>query len=642
MRYDVKKFLFVGVEEDRLAFFKRAQEAGIIHFINAQRAQVKEAPESVQKIAKAIKILRGLPPTEQEETEEYEIASGLANKIVALKEQHDKLAEEERIIRLELSRVEAFGDFSQDDIAYVEKEGKRKVQFYVAKQGRAELADLPDEVVHVSSAHALDYFIGINKEQKQYPKMVEMIIDRPWGQLKRREKEIHKEQHDCEGHLKGYAKYNRFLHHALIYSLNDHHLEEASNFVQFPLESGMLFAIEGWVPDHKSDELAHLVKEMNVHVEEIAQDPNEVSPTYLENEGAARIGEDVMRIYDTPSNTDKDPSLWILVFFSLFFAMIIGDGGYGLVLLLVALYIRSKSSKVTRVGRRFFNLVAILCFSIIAWGVLTTSFFGITIPPDSPLRKVSVMSWLVEKKVEYIVKHKDASYQEWVKKFPQLAKVSDPTEFLMTAQTKSANGLVTYDVYNKFADNIMMELALFVGVLHIIFSMLRYIGRNPQNIGWVIFLIGAYLYTPHFLDATSFLNFAFGVNREAAAKNALYLIYGGVALAVVIAIFKHKLLGLLEASVVIQIFGDVLSYLRLYALGLAGSLMTSTMNELAASVPLVFGILILLLGHVVNIALGIMGGVIHGLRLNFLEWYHYSFEGGGKNFNPLRKLDIER
>ena len=117
--------------------------------------------------------------------------------------------------------------------------------------------------------------------------------------------------------------------------------------------------------------------------------------------------------------------------------------------------------------------------------------------------------------------------------------------------------------------------------------------------------------------------------------------YVGLILAVGIAIFRHKLLGLLEASNLIQIFGDVLSYLRLYALGLAGSLLTATMLDLAASVPFVFGLIILLLGHAVNIVLGIMGGIIHGLRLNFLEWYHYSFEGGGRMFNPLRKQKID-
>ena len=70
--------------------------------------------------------------------------------------------------------------------------------------------------------------------------------------------------------------------------------------------------------------------------------------------------------------------------------------------------------------------------------------------------------------------------------------------------------------------------------------------------------------------------------------------YAGIAIAVILAIVKHKWLGLLEASVVIQIFGDVLSYLRLYALGLAGSLLTSTMIDLASGVPFVIGIFILI------------------------------------------------
>ena len=88
----------------------------------------------------------------------------------------------------------------------------------------------------------------------------------------------------------------------------------------------------------------------------------------------------------------------------------------------------------------------------------------------------------------------------------------------------------------------------------------------------------------------------------------------------------------------IQIFSDTMSYFRLYALGLAGAMLASVINDLASGVPLVIGIVILVLGHGVNILLSIMSGVIHGLRLNYLEWYHYSFEGDGKIFNPLRQL----
>jgi V/A-type H+-transporting ATPase subunit I len=308
---------------------------------------------------------------------------------------------------------------------------------------------------------------------------------------------------------------------------------------------------------------------------------------------------------------------------------------------LIALYIRYKHQGLRDVKKRVLDLMTILAFCIIAWGVLTTSFFGITIAPDSPLRKVSVMSWLTEKKAAYTIQHKGEAYDELVKKYPELNGVTNPEEFLTKAVHKGPAGGNVYEVYNKFSDNILMELALFIGVLHVILSMGRYLDKNPQNLGWIIFLIGAYLYTPVFLNASSIVNFAFGVDRDAVAQSAIYMMYAGLAIAVVIALFKHKWLGALEATVVIQIFGDVLSYLRLYALGLSGSLLTATMMDLAASVPIFFGIIILIFGHSVNIVLGIMSGVIHGLRLNFLEWYHYSFEGGGRMFNPLRKLKIE-
>ena len=641
MRYDVKKFLFVGVEDERDAFFKRAQEAGIIHFIDNKSSQTRVERPEVKTFTKAISILRGLPVVEQDETSDYDIAYGLAEKIVEMKHAFDNLNEEDRVNKLEMSRVEAFGDFSLDNLAYIEKYGNRKIQFYCAKQGFAEKAELPENVLYVASDHGLDYFIAFNKEAMQYPKMIEMEIPHPLGVLKKRNKEIKKELSSLWHRLKEYAKYNRFLHHAFIEELNASHLKEAKTFVHFPMEEESLFVVQGWVPLHKISALNQLVTEMNVFIEEIAIDPNETIPTYLENSGASRIGEDLVHIYDTPSNTDKDPSLWVLFFFALFFSMIIGDGGYGLVLLLIALYIRYKHSKLHSYKKRALDLLTILGFACLAWGVLTTSFFGITVSPDNPIRKVSVMTWLVEKKAAYHMERKDAVYEDWVKQYPEVASAKDPNQFLMMTSKKDSHGSIKYEAYSKFADNLMMELALLVGVIHIIISMSRHLTRNWSHLGWIILIIGGYLYAPSFLNASSIPNFVFGLSTEAGAKNGLYMIYAGFAIAVLLALFRHKWLGLLEASVVIQIFGDILSYMRLYALGLSGSLLTATMIDLAASVPLFFAILILAFGHVVNIVLGIMGGVIHGLRLNFLEWYHYSFEGGGRMFNPLRKLDNE-
>jgi V/A-type H+-transporting ATPase subunit I len=641
MRYDVKKFLFVGVEKERDAFFKRAQDAGIINFINTKPIKIKEELEEVKTFSKAISILRGFPVVEQEETYEYDIGLGLAKKINTQKDFLDKLYESERIIKLEMSRVEAFGDFSIQDIAEIEKQTGRKVQFYCAKHGFAENHELPENVIYITSDHGLDYFMAINKEPSLYPKMIEMQITRSWGELNQEHEKLLDEISVTEHNLKGYAKYSRFLHQAFVHELNEFHLNEAKGMVDFPIHDEDLFVVQGWVPAHKMDQLDEIVKEMGIFVEEINIEPKDVVPTFLENKGAARIGEDLVHIYDTPSKEDKDPSLWVLVFFSLFFAMIIGDGGYGLIMLLIALYIRYKHQGLKSYKKRALNLLTILGFSVLAWGVLTTSFFGIKVAPNNPFRKVSLMTWLVEKKAQYHMAHKDEIYMEWVKKYPELVSAKDPKEFLMKAAKPDSNGVYNYEVYAKFADNIMMELALLIGVIHIIISMLRHTSRNWAYIGWVLVIIGAYLYAPTFLNASTIPNFVLGIDREEAGKNGLHLIYGGLILAVVIALFQHKWLGLLEATLGIQIFGDAMSYMRLYALGLSGSLLTDTMIDLAASVPLIFGILILIFGHTVNIVLGVMSGVIHGLRLNFLEWYHYSFEGGGRMFNPLRKKEIE-
>jgi V/A-type H+-transporting ATPase subunit I len=641
MRYDVKKFLFIGVEKDRNAFFEKAQEAGVIHFINTKPIQNKAELEEVKIFSKAISILRGLPVVEQEESVDYDIGINLANHIVNTKNSLDKLYEDLRVIKLEISRVEAFGDFSLQDIESIENQTGRKIQFYCAKRGFAEKEEIPENVIYVTSDHGLDYFMAINSQPTQYPKMIEMEITRSWGDLKEQQEKISKEISHLERHLKGYAKYNRFLHHALVNELNEFHLAEAKETVDFPLEAEDLFAVEGWVPEHKVDAVNQVIKEMNVFSEEIDVNPEDIVPTYLENTGLSRIGEDLVHIYDTPSKTDKDPSLWVLVFFALFFSMIIGDGGYGLIFLLVAMYIRYKHSDLKGFKKRALNLLTILGFCCLVWGFLTTSFFGVTIAPDSPIRKVSLMSWLVEKKVAYHMEHHDDVYTKWVKDYPELESATSPNEFLMKTSEINKQGSVSYEGYSKFSDHIMMELALLVGVIHIIISMCRHISRNWAYVGWIILIIGTYLYAPSFLDATSIPNFVFGLDKEVAAKNGLYMIYGGFALAVILALFQHKWMGLLEATVAIQIFGDILSYLRLYALGLSGSLLTATMIDLAASVPLIFSILILCFGHAVNIVLGIMGGVIHGLRLNFLEWYHYSFEGGGKMFNPLRKEEIE-
>lgn len=633
MREDVKKILFVGLEEDKDTFFKGAQSEGIIHFIDPNQSGHKEIPQDVQRLTHAIKILRGLPSREQEEYFSELEADQIIDTILRLHEQSEKLLEEIRVNAIEISRIEVFGNFSFDDIAYIEKKGKCDIQFFCARPTLFDEEPQPENLLYVTSDHGLDYFIAFNEYPVSYDRMIEMKFDHSLAELIKKGDVAKTEQHRIEHELKTYAKYNDFLHHALIEKLDQYNLYNAQSYVQQAM-GDKLFAVEGWVPVNKVDALHAITDNLNIYSEEIAIEPTDIVPTYLENQGLSRLGEDLVHIYDTPSATDKDPSMWVLGGFALFFAFIIGDAGYGLIYLALALFLRYKYPDLKGMGKRVLNLFTVLCVGCVIWGTLMTSFFGMQIALDNPLRKLSLVQWLAEKKAEYHLVHMDSVAKQWIKKYPELEHVNDPHIFVSFSPDTSQGHLIL----NRLTDNVMFELALFIGVVHLILSLLRYSLRNWQNLGWVAFLVGAYLYFPYYLKTPSFLNFVGGIDLEKGGIFGFDLMLAGIGIAWVLSIIRHGWTGIFEVMVLIQVFADTLSYLRLYALGLAGAIVGSTINEIASGMPLIIGIVLILISHSVNIVLATMSGIIHGLRLNFLEWYHYSFEGGGRQFKPLKLL----
>ena len=395
----------------------------------------------------------------------------------------------------------------------------------------------------------------------------------------------------------------------------------------------MLFAVEAWVPTKKLTLARLLTRSFSIHFESIPTEKNDVAPTYLENKGFSRVGEDLVDIYDTPASDDNDPSPWVFWAFILFFSMIVADGGYGFIYLLIAFFLKYKFKKIKGSGKRFITLLTTLAVGCITWGVLTSSYFGIDISPKNPLNKYSLIGWMAEKKAAYHIEEQDDVYQFWIEKNPALKTIQNPAQFLSTEHKKD-----TYPIYEEFSDNILLELAIFVGLVHLSLSLMRYGRRNWANAGWICFMIGGYLYFPSHMDATSFINFLGIMSKPFAQAVGLQLVIIGLSAATILACIQLKLGGLAEITKVVQVFADTLSYLRLYALGLAGMMMASTFNELAKDANFFLGLLILIGGHALNFTMGAVGGIIHGLRLNFLEWYHYSFEGGGRSFNPLRLL----
>lgn len=639
MRVDVKKFLFVGSHRKKKDFFEEAQKFGNIHFIDLGPQKNKETPLDIEEIIHAIKVLRSLPTIPQEELETMKEAEGVVREILDLKKSLEKLEEEVRIAKIEKSRVEIFGDFSLEDLAVIEKEAHRVVQFFFAKKDHFTAETLPENFIWVGSEHGLDYFIAINKEPVQPDDMIEMVIQQPVGVLKKQIESTTKEIDEKETKLKQLQKYHHFLHQILIEKMNGYHLTEAESQATSELD-GSLFAVMGWVPKSKISSLDALTAAHEVAYDEIAVEESDAVPTYLENHGVARIGQDLVGVYDTPSHTDKDPSMWVILSFALFFALIVNDGGYGLIFLLIALWVNHKYNPTKQLGKRLVKLLFILSTSCILWGVMSNSFFSYEFPIDSPMRKVSLLNWLAHKKADYHLENKDVVYDELVKKYPEAAKAQSGNDLLRMGKV-GPDGTMQPEVVGQFYGSLLMELALLVGSIHISLSMCRYLRSNWAFIGWIAAIWGAYLYFPTYLEATSVFNYLFGVSKEVAAREGLRLMQGGVIVAVALSFIQNKWSGSMELLNSIQIFSDIMSYLRLYALGLAGGVMGATINGIAANLDPILGAVILLIGHVFNLVLAVMGGVIHGLRLNFLEWYHYSFQGGGKLFRPLCKMETD-
>lgn len=615
MEVKVKKFLFVGLNEHKRKFFEEAQKLGVIDFINTSRVQ--SSTETFSDLILALKTLRTFGKANQTQDIERP-AEKLVQEILSLKAELEFLDDKIRLLKEEAEETQPFGNFSWDDIRAIEKAGNIKVRFYCAKK---EKLQEDNSLIEVSTNGDLNYFICFSEVPVKNAH--EVKITRSLHDVRSAIEETTLLLHRRLKELSNYVHYFDFLHNTLFTLLSENELSQAETLSEEPFKG--VFTVQGWIPDTKIASVTEVAEKYSLVMEESLIEDSDRVPTYLENEKAGKIGEDLVDIYDTPSVTDKDPSLWVLGAFGIFFAFIVGDGGYGAVYLGLCLWALWRFPEWTGVKKRMLHLGVFLSSCCIIWGFLISSFFGIGLSIENPLRAYSPLTWLVEHKANWLIHHTETPHLTWMKTNPYLSSTADGSVVIKTCP----------DVLCSLVDNVLLELAILFGVLHCMTGMFRYLKRNWSLLGWIVFLVGSYLYFPFYLGVPSILNYVFHVDFVKGAEVGLQLVYGGIVLALGISIYRFKWMGLTEVMNLIQVFSDVLSYLRLYALGLAGGIVAGVINDAANGLPAILAILLFALAHVVNMVLGIMSGVIHGLRLNFIEWYHYSFEGGGKKFKPL-------
>lgn len=392
--------------------------------------------------------------------------------------------------------------------------------------------------------------------------------------------------------------------------------DETSRMIasQSSLVDGPVFVLDGWVPQRKSEQLKAFANENTLALRLRKPVSDDQPPTLLSNPRPIAGAEGAVTFFMTPGYRAWDPT-WVMYFsFAAFFAMILADAGYGVVLALI-LALAAKPLGRTESGRRFRYLAVFMVAITIVYGLLIGSFFGIAPPPGSWLDRLVIKS--------------------------DGRSIMDDREG-------------------------MMLVAATIGVFHLVLANAivawRWLGSGHalSSVGWMLALIGGWLLALAMLpkpDVKATLADWFGGNSEywkaAMTNSGWWALGGGLGLVFLFSstrsVFSIRprdwlmrcVDGAMGLTGVTKAFGDTLSYLRLFALGLASAQLAIVFNQLASDVSqvqgigLLLGLLIFLLGHTLNLLLAVVGGVVHGLRLNCIEFFSWSLTDEGQPFETF-------
>mgnify|MGYP000843694043 FL=1 len=299
-----------------------------------------------------------------------------------------------------------------------------------------------------------------------------------------------------------------------------------------------------------------------------------------------------------PGYREPDISLWFLLFFGIFFAMIFGDGGYGGILVILSLIGIVKAKAKEQPAPLAMQMFLYLGILTVIWGTATCNWFGIS--------------------VEYI--------PAWLKNL-SVPAISNATE----ESIRNAN---------------LMQFCFTLGLIQLtighIISIVRNI-RSPQilgHIGSIAMLGGMYIVV---------LSLVVSAERYQINQPVMIAIGGGFALNF---IFSNYQTGIGQSIVdslkniitmflgVVNVFADIMSYIRLWAVGLAGSAISATVNQMAGpalgSFLIFLGVLLLFFGHGLNYIMNVLSVIVHGVRLNTLEFSnHVGLTWAGFKYEPF-------
>ena len=586
----MKKYTFLVFHRDYEPFLQQLRDLGVVH-ITQKAAGLIENDENLQQALQHEDELRHL------------LQQGAPDQLIA-----EKANIQERIAAAQEAAKEAavWGDFHAERIEALSRAGYN-LRFFVCPTNvfQAEWG------IAINAKEGKTYFVNVNNEN--YENYVDYATELPLPE--KSEAQWLQEAEHLNGLLAAADARIEAWQKANIEDIK-RQLVEARQQIDWQrvqlstdrLAEGALCLVEGFCPIDKEPELNAMLAQAQVYYEETDPTKEDNTPIKLRNNWFVKLFEPLTGMYGWPNYNEFDPTPILGPFFLLFFALCIGDCGYGLMLTLIGFLIYKGKLKIEMFDGLGGIIMALGVGSTVV-GYLMGTFFGINI-----------------------------FQAEW---FPQSAKA-----IMFNNLGEGTTGKIgEYDV--------MMVLAILIGVVHLILAMtikaISYTKRNgfretASTWGWLLLIVGTI--------ATLIISMLFTLPTDVTKWTLIGI---GAVTALGIFIFnkpgRNPLInvgaGLWDTyGMVTGLLGDVLSYIRLYALGLAGGMLGAAFNQLGTQVlgenpnvgTAIAFVLIVTFGHVLNLLMACLGAFVHPLRLSFVEYFkNAGYEGSGKLYQPFKK-----
>ncbi len=630
----MKKVSLIVLDSQKEKVLKKLRKIGLLHIEMTQVTSVRlsELKEKISLLESGVFALeeRVNKNTPQKEATIEEIIS-TAEKIASFSEKKKSLYSENAMYQSELKRLESWGEIDPDELSALAEKG---IDFSLCEMPAKEYDKLDDTVktLVLSRKKNTVRFLAIKNESDANPTYAYRITlpQMSTAEIKQKIDAIQDQLNEIESKLDSYAAYSMSMKKAVADLQKDAEFEiYATGMAKETLaeNSEKDFTVayfNGYIPTEDLDKLKNAAKENAWGL--IAEDPSEEDnvPTKLKNNKFVSLIYPLTDFLGTvPGYFEYDISAWFLGFMLIFFGIIFGDGGYGLLICAVsaALIIKAKASK--KEVPTAFLLILLLGGATVLWGTLTCTWFGMS-PEQLP-------EWLGKISLPVIsnVNAERIWYPFWTNgeaglTTPQNVQIFCFSLALIQLTVAHIMGAVRNRKSLKVLGDIGSILQL-IGMFYVVLALV--VNGEVFGLGLVISGIPVGTIAIAFVGIGFAMSFVFA-NYEGSIKDS------------VVSSLKNIVSVLLG---VVNIFSDIVSYIRLWAVGLAGAAISATVNELAGPmfgklVFIVFAIILLIFGHGLNMILNVLSVIVHGVRLNTLEFSsHLDMSWSGHKYKPFEE-----